>query len=359
MKRFAYLLSLTTTAFLFAFLAFTSCEGPAGPAGADGIDGTDGIDGVDGIDGQDGTALCATCHNDASDMYAKSLQAANSGHSTGTAFERNGADCAACHTHEGFIDRMEAGTIEASADVSNPTPPNCRTCHKVHETFTEADFGIRYPDPVKLWINDVTLNVGDANICANCHQPRIPDPMFGTGSDSVEITSTRYGPHHGPQSAMLWGTGAYEVAGTKSYPTPGGHAHAGAGCTECHMAEAYGGQAGGHTFRVSYEYHEEEEPLLAGCEGCHTTIESFDLNGLQTEVEELLDSLLHVLMGEGVMDEDGYTITSRTSPLKVTPEMAGYIYNFKFVEEDLSEGVHNPGYAVALLTNTIEALISK
>ena len=352
MKRFAYLLSLTTVAFMLTFVAFTSCEGPAGPAGKDGVDGTNGIDGVDGVDGQDATAMCAVCHNESSDMYAKSLQAAASGHSTGTAFERNDADCAACHTHEGFVERMDAGTEEASAAVMDPTPPNCRTCHKIHETFTAADFDIRYPDPVSLWTNGVTVDIDKGNICANCHQPWAADPMFAATGDSVTITNSRFGPHHGPQSGMLWGTGAFEVTGSKSYPTPGSHPHAGAGCTECHMATAFGTQAGGHTFYLTYESHGHEVDLLAGCTGCHSSIESFDHNGLQTEVEELIDSLNNVLTGMGILDSGGLVNT----PVTVAPDMAGYIYNLKFVEDDLSEGVHNPGYAVALMTNTLEAL---
>jgi hypothetical protein len=35
---------------------------------------------------------------------------------------------------------------------------------------------------------------------------------------------------------------------------------------------------------------------------------------------------------------------------------AGALYNFKFVEEDKSRGVHNFKYAMALLNNSIAAL---
>lgn len=347
MKRFTYLLSFTLTAFFLAAVVIIGCEGPAGPAGADGADGQDGQDGVDA------NATCTQCHKDDTEVFVRELQAANSKHMTGGAFERSDADCAACHTHEGFLDRMESGEMEASADIKNPSPPNCRTCHKIHINYDYSDFAIRYPDPVDLWINDVTVDLGVSNQCANCHQPRIPDPMFTVGGDSINITNSRWGPHHGPQSAMLWGTSAYEVAGSASYPTPGSTQHAGAGCKQCHMPDAYGNQAGGHTFAMSYEYHGSEEDWIAGCTDCHSSIEDFDYNDVQTTVAELTDSLHHVLMAKGLLDEDGLVANT---PQKVSAEEAGFIYNFLFIEDDLSMGVHNPGYAQALLKNSLEAL---
>ncbi len=355
MKRFTYLLSLTLTAFFLAAVVIIGCEGPQGPAGKDGVDGVDGVDGQDGTDGTDGTAACAACHNDDTDVFTKSLQAANSKHMAGGNFERSDADCAACHTHEGFIDRMESGEMEASADIAEPSPPNCRTCHKIHINYDESDFGIRYPDAVTLWINDVTLAIGSGNICSNCHQPRIPDPMYTIGGDSIAVTNKRWGPHHGPQSAMLHGTSGYEVAGSMNYPTGGSSTHAGAGCTQCHMPEAYGSQAGGHTLRMTYEYHGSERAWVAGCTDCHSGITDFDVNGKKTMIAELTDSLHHMLMGKGLLDADGYVVVPQT----IAPEDAGLIYNFKFVEEDLSEGVHNPAYAMALLTNSLEALSAK
>jgi hypothetical protein len=347
MKRFTYLFSLTLTAFFLAALVIIGCEGPAGPPGADGADGQDGTD---------ANATCTQCHNDDSEVFVKSLQAGNSKHMTGGAFERSDADCAACHTHEGFLDRMESGEMEASTDIADPSPPNCRTCHKIHMNYDASDFAIRYPDPVQLWVNDVAVDLGVSNQCANCHQPRIPDPMFTIGGDSIDIDDMRWGPHHGPQSAMLWGTSAYEVAGSMSYPAAGGTTHASAGCEQCHMPDAYGTQAGGHTFKMSYEYHGRESDWVAGCTDCHSSIEDFDYHDVQTQVSTLLDSLHHVLMAEGLLDEDGYLVADEDAPLRVSPEEAGFLYNFKFIEEDLSMGVHNPGYAMALLKNSLEAL---
>jgi len=359
MKRFTYLLSLTLTVFALAAVAIVGCEGPAGPAGTagtNGTDGTNGTNGTDGKDGVDGNGTCVECHDESTDIYVKRLQAANSKHLTGGDFERSDADCAGCHTHEGFLERMEAGNFHSTADVANPSPQNCRTCHNIHINYDSTDFAIRYPDPVTLALNDVTVDMSEGNVCANCHQPNLLNPAYEIGGDSISITNKRWGPHHGPQSAMVHGTTGYEVVGSETYPTPGSSMHAGAGCTQCHMPDAFGNQAGGHTLNMTYFYHGHDEDWVAGCTDCHSGIEDFDVNGKKTLVAELTDSLHHMLITEGLVDSAGYLVASSTAPLKVSPEQAGLIYNFKFVEEDLSEGVHNTKYAVALLQNSIEAL---
>ncbi|MBL7113852.1 MAG: hypothetical protein ISS19_18080 [Bacteroidales bacterium] len=335
MRKYLYYLGLGLSIFALAICMnlTSSCEGPAGVAG------------------EDANESCVQCHNDATQVLAKQLQTANSGHMTGGNFERSDFDCASCHTHEGFLDRMESGEMEASADISNPTPQNCRTCHTIHINYDSTDFALRYTDPVTLWVNDVTVDFGTGNLCTNCHQPRIIDPMPTPGGGDVTITSSRYGPHHGPQSAVIWGTGAFELAGSQTYAAPGSNAHVNAGCITCHMAEAYGNQAGGHTFRMGYEYHDELEPNLAGCLGCHSSIESFDYNDVQTEIEELFDSLGNVLVNKGFLKASGSVVTGTYDS-----DDAGVILNYKYIEEDKSMGIHNPKYVEALLVNSLEHL---
>jgi hypothetical protein len=353
MKRFAYLLSLTIAAFAILSIGMMSCEGPAGPAGEAGADGIDGIDGIDANE------TCKVCHNEDSDLLAKQVQAGNSGHMTGGAFERAEYDCAACHTHEGFIDRMDSGEMEASADIEDPTPPNCRTCHNIHQAYDETDWAISYKDPVKLWINDVTVDYGNGNVCANCHQPRLIDPMPVSGGADVSIDNKRWGPHHGPQSAVLWGTSAYEISGDASYPNPGSSSHASAGCTECHMAKSadYGNVRGGHTFNVVYLDHGEETPNTDACVSCHSSIgDDFDINGVETMVTDLHDSLGTILFNKGWIDEDGYVKASSSSALTLAADDAGALLNYRYILEDKSNGIHNPAYVQALLKNSIQHL---
>lgn len=351
MKRFTYLLSLTIAAFAVAAIGMVGCEGPAGPPGQNGTDGTNGAD----MD-----ATCKVCHNETSDLLAKQSQAAASAHLMGGNQARSEADCAACHTHEGYLDRMASGEMAAAMDIMDPTPPNCRTCHNIHNAYAEADYELRYPGKVTLWINDVEMDFGAGNTCANCHQPRVPNPMPVLGGDSISITSPYWGPHHGSQSAMLWGTAGYELTGTESYPTAGSSTHASAGCTKCHMVSVpeYGSQAGGHTFNMTYESHGHHVDNISACTTCHTSLEDdFDHHGKMTETIALTNSLKTILIDKGwVSASSGRVNVNFGSSITLSADNAGAMLNYFMVAEDKSKGIHNPAYTTALLKNSIQSL---
>ena len=69
----------------------------------------------------------------------------------------------------------------------------------------------------------------------------------------------------------------------------------------CHMAPGFGSQSGGHTMKMSYEYHGSLEDNVTGCLECHSNIEDFDAFGLQDEVQTKLDSLAVLLRKVGIM----------------------------------------------------------
>jgi hypothetical protein len=316
----------------------SSCEGPAGLAGTDANES------------------CTQCHNNDGVLEGKILQASVSGHQTGTSFERNGTDCAVCHTSQGFIERVATGELETASVISNPVPVGCTTCHTIHEAYDSTDYALRITEPVTLDMNGVTIDLGSANVCASCHQPRTPDPVVDMNSTAlVTITNSRWGPHHGTQAAMVAGTAAYEVEGSKSYPSS--KAHIGAGCNSCHMAEAYGSQAGGHTFGMTYEYHGSEAIYTAGCTKCHSGIDdgSPDFEDTMSEVEGLVATLKARLETAEILNAStGLVKTSSSSPISITVDQAAALYNYFYVMEDRSMGIHNPAYAKALLQNSIE-----
>ncbi len=328
-------------AILFVFISCTK-EGPQGPPGKDG---------EDGINGQDGTASCIQCHDNSQVWEAKVLQWSASVHATGGNFERNDAECAACHTSQGFLQRMANGTHEADGKVLNPNPPNCYTCHNIHSTYTPADYSFTYADPLNLWINDQPVDFGKGNLCANCHQPRIPDPLPVVGGGDFTITSPYWGAHHGPQAAILGGTGGYEVG--SGYSNSNHTTAVTDGCVVCHMAEAYGDQAGGHTMKMHYEYHGKEKLNTAGCVACHPNADGLAalIEITQDDINNLLGNLKGILLDQGLIDS-----TDRVIPGTMTADQAGAVMNYNMVREDGSEGIHNHKYAKALLENSIESL---
>ena len=331
-----------------AFLA-VSCvkEGPMGPAGTDGKDGVDGQDGVDGVDGN---ITCLVCHTN-ENMNAVKSQFAVSLHASGGATARSSSNqCAPCHSHEGFLEMLLTGNDTTYAGFSHPTVMNCETCHSSHVSFDFVndgqDYALRTVEPVNLMLYADPTKVIDygnnSNLCVNCHQPRNSYPVPGSnGENTVKISSSRYGPHHGPQGTLIEGIGCWEYPGSTPYPGTKTSTHRNEGaCTLCHMAD-YENNEGGHTWHASLE----------SCKTCHTSATSFDVNGVQTEVQELFAQLHDALLERGAITASGSRVPG-TFPLNI----GGATWNYATILEDRSNGVHNPDYIIAVLKNSIEAL---
>lgn len=336
-------------------MGLASCEGEDGQ---DGIAGPVGPAGPAGPQG-DGTQNCVMCHGSSQVITAKQFQWEHSVHATGGHYDRNTTACAGCHTSQGFLERIvtDAPNGATAATIEDPLPQNCYTCHQVHATYTEADWAFTQTDPVTFWEGGETVDLGTANLCVSCHQarvvsPALPDPATG---GTVNIQTTRYGPHHGPQGMLLSGIGGYKLAGEAVYENS---AHtlllanntAGA-CIACHMATQSAAASGGHTFRVT-----SETGVLnpTACVACHPV--AADLTALmadrQAQVEAKLEELKVLLVNRGLLD--GTTDLNTKGDFE--GHEAGALYNYKYVQEDQSRGVHNFKYAMALLNNSIAAM---
>ena len=353
-------LKLILFGFLCAFLA-SSCvkEGPMGPAGTNGTDGADGSDGRDGVDGN---VTCLVCHA-TDNMELKKGEFAMSEHSVGAIavdYAGGRASCAPCHSHEQFVQTMTVGFV--AGDITNPSAWECSTCHGIHKSFEGIDYALRSTDPISPafnsskmpgYVEGLTMDLnGNSNLCAVCHQTRTAGPSLTNPDDSTfYISSTHWGPHHGPQANIVAGLGFEEIPGSVPYPEAGNSPHLSmASCTGCHMADFdKTAKQGGHSFI----------PSTAACNDCHNGADldgSFDYKATQTIVEDKLIELrdllveLHVMAGD---DENGYHVHDKvTYPILY----AQAYFNWIGLEEDRSLGVHNPEYVKALLINTIEAL---
>ena len=333
---------------LLLAITASACEGPAGP---EGPQGEQGLQGPQGVAGENALNTCSDCHNTDATMVAIEHQYAASTHGSGENFERDGTGCNLCHTHQGFMTVVNGE--EAPSDIDNPAPVNCRTCHEIHSTYTEDDFALTLTDDVDLTLGG-TVSLGDGNLCANCHQARLPSPNPVIDGADVAITSYRFGTHHGPQANVVGGEGLFEFAGSVAYPTGAGP-HTATGCNTCHMAEPFGAQAGGHTWNMTYDYHGSTEELVVGCQECHSTADGFDILGdIPTQVQTLLDELEVELRAQGILIDTLGAEYAR--PGTYSANLAAAYLNWQSITEDRSNGLHNPGYVVALLTNTIEAI---
>lgn len=352
MKRILYFIVIAVIAI--------SCqkEGPIGPEGPTGPKGDNGTN------GKDASLTCQQCHDKTTKIYAAQLQYATSKHGSGeNAGYGNRADCSGCHNNEGFNELMTLGTASVA---SNPTPIGCYTCHFVHQNYDSTDLALKTTAPVVLTAdNSITLNLGKSNLCVTCHQSREHGVtgLTASATDSITITSSRFGPHHGPQGNLFAGagkSGAFEITGSATYSNSMHTTLVGNACIGCHMgSSASGVSAGGHSMNIYYDSHGVETLNSNACIACHADAKvlATKMTTTQAAITTLLTSIETAIVSKGWYDETtGLFKASSTKPLKLTAKQAKALYNFKFIQEDLSLGVHNYNYAVALLTNTLEAV---
>jgi len=321
-------------------------EGPAGPAGPAGPEGPAGPQGEAGPAGPAGEVAeimasdlgCTECHGEDSLITGKQAAVSLSLHGTGTSFVRGtSASCAGCHSGGAFSQRIAAGLHpgEVEAGDPNPTRQDCRTCHQIHTTYTGDDFALETTDAVDLYaVEGATYDGGTGNLCVNCHQPRRAFPEAENGI--ITGISSHWGPHHGPQSAMLLGVAGAGVEGDTSIH----YRQVENTCVTCHM-----GENDLHTF----------EPEITACQECHDGAEDFDINGVQTEIQAMLDELGELLVAAEVLSENGPD--GHPTVTEAPENVALALYNWIYVaHEDKSLGVHNPQYTRDLLQAGLDAL---
>jgi hypothetical protein len=321
------------------FVVACTKEGPQGPAGEDGIDG------------QDGNATCGVCHDNSETVETKIGKWGNSFHATSGLQYENWTTCAPCHTSQGFKEALAIDSSATVAAIPDPANSNCYTCHKIHDTYAVEDWELRVNSASAFWLTGETVDLGKANLCIKCHQPRtsyaIPDV---TNPDGIyTVTSTRFGPHYGSQGTTLNGLAYYKVG--DGYMNS---AHAGIvdACVICHMADAVGYASGGHTFKV---LDEEEGLNTSGCLECHTAKEAeAAVETLQAEVLVLMEELGSKLVTAGIYNPAGTSGTAVKGDY--TNRVAGAYWNFISVHNDFSDGVHNPKFVKTVLTNSINSL---
>lgn len=357
-----------------AALILFSCEGPAGPAG------------------QSADESCMICHNrNVVDLIQAQYE--HSEHFHGEAFEEGSRTaCAPCHSSQGFLFVVENAVVPTAyvtdaATASLPGRIECITCHsKIHTSYTMEDFELTTTEPVPLimWGGTKTLDFPSesSNLCAKCHQPR---PVTGQGGvinyaalvsapDAAFTMATinyRIGVHYGTESAMVAGEGGIEFGTAYERDHPHG---TNAACSTCHMADPVA-VSGGHSFI----------PNFNGCNGtgCHTSMSATNAGytAFVAQFNTLLTTLGNELNAIGAGNDilqrdpadnqwhgyvDVYDATANPTGYwgapgnpafpALTNEQFGALINFQLLNRDGSNGIHNPGYIMQLLQNTVDAL---
>jgi hypothetical protein len=227
-----------------------------------------------------------------------------------------------------------------AAGIVLPQVIQCRTCHSFHGSLdfeNESNSALRADGAIELLMyRDAATPVildfsGPSNLCANCHQPRAAGPdETADPNEVITQSSSRYGPHHGPQSTILAGIGAYEIGDGWDDIAADPSTHTQGTCVSCHM----------------YEKDHAMDPSLDACNTaeCHggSPVSGFP------DVLDQLDDLEAALITAGLLNADGSLNTGDFPRSHV-----GALYNYKTLIEDRSGGLHNPKYAKQMITNSL------
>jgi len=299
---------------------------------------------------------CAQCH-DSMTHHFRPAEWSNSRHAI--AAEETSSSCGRCHTAQGFAN-FAAGKPAVSTPYEVIT---CSACHDPHSATNEHQVrtvaNITLMDTSKPGGPTVVTNGSIGKLCMQCHISRRDAVTY------AEAPHSHYGPHHGPQTDMLVGVNAITYG--KDIPSSAHRDVVEEACVTCHMQENEGTpsftHAGGHTFSMKWDSGTNVYEMTEACVECHGEIEGFDfkrqdydgngiVEGVQTEVKGLMGKLGMMLppIGQPTVDNSDATVNTLTQPqLKA-------LYNYLFVEEDGSFGVHNLSFAVGLLKASIADL---
>lgn len=324
-----------------------------------------------------GEGNCGQCHEDGP-YHVKSIQWKNSRHGTGGTWSSQGlreieptddfrTQCANCHSPAGFIQRVDPNSKALDRVGLTGEPLSCPACHDPHDASNPHQ--LRLPIAIQL-ASGPTIDFGGlGRLCMRCHQDRREG---GGEAYAARPTSTFRGPHHSNQTDLL--AGAPEAVITFGMILPNStHKNVVENtCVDCHMAANDRDDIGGHSWAMTVTEIANGDTTrydnVTACKGCHDpNMTSFDdlmaredhdgdgtVEPVQVEVQGLLDDIAMQLppVGEPTVDIRDPLWNTEESLLQ-----RKVLWNWAFVDNDHSHGVHNYQFTVALLKLSKAALM--
>ncbi len=287
--------------------------------------------------------VCGLCH-DAPTHHTKTNEWEETAHAHSVGEptnlgHMNRTSCAICHTAEGYVYERIGGKPTA-APYEDAHGITCAACHDPHSN--------QFPHQTRKAM---------ADLCTDCHMTRL----------------SSHGVHHSTQGPMVAGVLGMPYTGTPTsgYDKWGGwqlpgyryanSSHSGLpeNCVTCHMAvspaDSLVGKLGGHTFKVAYAMDSTTTILNPkGCEECHGEVSMEFVEQSQNKVKGLLEQL-RVMLPHNTTGDTTQPLSPGNATLKPIQKAASY--NYYFVLNDGSYGVHNHLYSTGLLLSSIEQLM--
>jgi hypothetical protein len=271
------------------------------------------------------------------------------------------SDCVRCHDGRGYINFTKDRGTNTDEYVYNQdlhTFISCETCHDSHSA--ELRKAPASSDTLAGGFAFDASILGHGATCADCHKFR----GDGLASAIGGPVTVRWGPHYGGATDVILGRGGYEYH--SEAPRSSAHLSQDNSCVGCHMSTAPGDQRnlmGDHSWKMRYtDDAEQTHDLVQSCQSCHPGVNSFaDIMGADynmtgvvepfvDEVQGLLTMLATALPPVGEPTIDWQQIDNNN------PDMKGAYWNYLYVRNDRSLGIHNPKYVVAILQRSVTSL---
>ncbi len=300
---------------------------------------------------------CGYCH-DSMTHHVKNFEWGQTAHAIGNDAFRGTGSCSPCHSGKGFIDANDPAKDAYGSNIVTRGTGNegitCAACHDPHSKGMGTG-QLRSFTSVTFANSNVVAKGGAGLLCMKCHHDRY---------DANVRILTSAAPHHGVQGDMLFGQNAMQYG--MSMPSSRHWDVVEDTCVTCHMQTTPANMStnalnrvGGHTFMIGWEGATNEVALTEACVRCHGEIEDFNfggedydqdgvVEGVQKEISDMMYQLAMMLP-----PSNGVTVSvSSSAPLNLRKAS----YNWWFVHDDGSFGVHNPKYTAALLRASIDDL---
>lgn len=328
---------------------------------------------------------CEQCHDAPPHHYYGTEWYASSHAITTTIPSGSGRDqCVQCHTAYGFLTKLQNSSSNSTVTSFPPTNTTyaaigCQTCHEPHGLTvpTNNPHLIRAMTPVTMGDGTVVTSAGEGQLCLQCHHSRNGSAVTNIINYPQGLKTwsggSSFGPHDGPQGDMIEGINAITYG--KTIPSSAHRYTVTNSCVGCHMqlvgtTDPGWLHVGSHTFEMSYTVVTNgvtnKVDQVQACAQCHGQIAAFNfpvedydgdgvINGVQTEVQNLLNNLSTLLPNsKGVVD--GTVKTSLSVTTNWTAAQLKAAYNWQFVANDGSLGVHNAPFATGILKASISDL---
>jgi len=372
--------NLTTTYPTVLPTATIGCESCHG-AGVDHING--GFSGTTGnrkIGMSVDAGVCLQCHDSATHHMVGTYWK-ESAHSTmpasGLSAAGRGAGCSPCHNGVALVKYAKNPANPGYDGVADNIPSiSCTTCHDPHSASHENQIRIVEVDTLKNGYKPPVGAGGKGALCMTCHRGRYNSQTQVDGYMAIYgITGKAYPsriyPHYSPQTDMFFGQNSYDfgVVTLRGVMTHEGVEDA---CVTCHMPP--------RTYNADHAMNMSTNGIdkVTACKSCHGNINSFedikarsdyDGNGVVESSMKEIDGLLIKLANLLPKDIHGDVVELADATTRVADSTAiatsvygkrvfPGIWNYYYVAHDWSHGAHNPKYAIQLLNNTIQYVLT-